>query len=197
MKWCKIILTLTLMITLSGCNTPKGDIYQRINKTYIELGSYHAKCSAKVTGNKTENTYDFEVFYESPDNLKMTFLPSNIEILIKGDELSMENKLINHSIHLNAENGDYPNFIINTFFKNYFVGETASAEVSSFPSGNHTVLECELSNKNDYASRQKLIIDNNTLYPISLKTFNAKGDVVIDVKFLEFSFKNKTDNAFN
>lgn len=176
------------MITLSGCGTSQGDIYQMINKTYMDLGSYHAKCLAKVKGNKTENTYDFEVFYKSSDNIKINFSPNNVEILIKGDEICMENKLINHSIHLNAENGDYPNFLINTFFKNYFTGETSSAEVSSFPNSNHTTLECELANKTDYATTQKLIIDNKTLHPISLKTFNAKGDVVIDVDFIEFSF---------
>lgn len=188
MKAKILLLIFALMITLSGCGTPQGDIHQRINKTYMEPQSYHAKCIAKVTGNKTENTYDFEVFYESPDNLKMTFSPNNVEILIKGDEVCMENKLINHTIHLNAENGDYPNFLINTFFKNYFTGETASAKVSSFPNSNHTTLECELADKTDYATRQKLTIDNKTLHPISLKTFNARGDVMIDVDFIEFSF---------
>ena len=188
MKWCRIILILTLTIILAGCDAPGGDIYQRINNTYVSLDSYHAKCSAKVIGNKTENTYDFEVIYQSPDNLKMIFSPNNVEILIKGDEVCMENKLINHSIHLNAENGDYPNFIINTFFKNYFTGETASAEVSSFPKGNHTTLECELSSKTDYTTRQKLIIDNKSLHPLSLKTFNARGDIAVEVDFIEFSF---------
>ncbi len=198
MKWCKIILILTLMITLVGCNTPQGDIYQRINNTYMNLGSYYTKCSAKVYGNKTENTYDFEVYYKSPDKLKMIFLPNNVEIVINGDTASLNNKLIGHTIHLDGEGGDYPNFIINTFFKNYFVGESSSAQVSAFPKGEHTILECGLPEGNEYACTQKLCIDNDTSLPVSLKTFNAKGDVVIDVEFLGFLFNDKKiDNAFN
>ena len=119
MKWCKIILILTLMITLSGCNSPQGDIYQRINNTYMNLGSYYAKCSAKVYGNKTENTYDFEVFSKGANDIKIIFNPNNTEIDIKKDGVTLKNSMIDHSITLDGEGADYPNFIINTFFKNY------------------------------------------------------------------------------
>ena len=186
MKWCKIILILTLTITLGGCK-PQGDIYQRINSTYMNLESYYAKCSAKVTGNKTENTYDFEVFSKDDGNIKIIFNPNSIEIDIQNDALTLKNPMIDHTITLDGEGADYPNFIINTFFKNYFAGEEASIVVSGFPKGNYTELECTIPSGNDYASSQKLYIDNDTLFPVSLKTFNSKGDTVIDVDFLEFS----------
>ena len=197
MKTARIMVVIfALTITLVGCKVSKADIYQRINKIYMEPASYTAKCSAKVIGNKTENTYEFEVSYQSPDSIKMSFLPNNVEILINSDKASLNNKLIGHTIHLNSESGDYPNFIINTFFKNYFMGETSSAEVSAFPKGEHTILECEISEGNDYAYKQRLCIDNDTCFPVSLKTLNSKGDVVIDVEFLEFLFSDKTYNAY-
>lgn len=199
MKVSKIFtMIFALMIMLGGCAKPQGDIYQRINKQYSNLNSYYAKCTAKVTGNKTENTYDFEVFYKSPDKIKLLFSPNNIGIVINGNETHLENKLIGHTIHLDGEGADYPNFIINTFFKNYFVGESASVDVSSFPKGNYTYLECELPEGNDYACTQKLCIDNDTTHPVSLTTYNAKGDAVIEVEFIEFSFNDaRVNNVFN
>lgn len=193
-----VIMIFALMITLSGCGKLHGDIYQRINKEYANLSSYYAKCTAKVSGNKTENTYEFEVFYKSPDKIKLIFSPNNVGITINGDEVLLENKLIGHAIHLDGKGADYPNFIINTFFKNYFVGETASVDVSTFPKGNHTILECELPEGNDYACTQKLCINSDTAYPVSLTTFNAKGDAVIEVEFLEFSFNDaRLNNVYN
>ncbi len=193
-----IILVFALMITLCGCGTQNGDIYQQINKQYSDITSYHAKCTAKVTGNRTKNTYDFEVYYKSPDRIKLIFSPNDVEIVMADDQTRLENKLIGHTIHLDAEGADYPNFIINTFFKNYFVGETASVDVSSFPAGNHTYLECELPQGNDYACTQRLCIDNSTLHPVSLTTCNSKGDAVIEVEFTEFSFNAKiSDDVFN
>ncbi len=198
-KTCRLfLLLLTLMMTLSGCITSEKDIYQRINEKYSSLNSYYAKCEATVWGNKTKNKYEFEVYFKSPDMLKLDYITNGIEILMQSDKVVLKNPGINHTIELNGENCDYINFLINAFFENYYVGETGSVNVASRPISNYTLLECELASGNDYARSQKLYIDNKTTHPKRLLTLDAKGDVVIEVEFTEFNFNDaRIDAAFN
>jgi len=194
------IVLLFSFVSLIGCGEPE-DIHTRIHRKYSQIESFSAVLEVTATSENTVNIYVVRQhfiapnkFHEevlAPENLVgMTYVFANGVVSIfppvNCDGISLE---------IAPNNRNYT--LLPEFFERYFNSDYAVIAVSVDTSNDDsaTILEVQLEGENIYRANQKLWLDNETLQPIKLETYNADGDVLISAVFTEFNFNAKIDES--
>ncbi len=189
-KICKALALLLLIATLAACTNTQDTIHEKIHNKYYDMPSYTTTCCMTVVSNKSRNTYNMQVVYDSGqqryridyDNMSLILGDANAQIK-KGNTV------------MSAPTDDsYMIMLPDTFFKSYYEGENAWISASVANAG-QTVLECEIVNPPKFASSMKLWIDNKTLMPRILKIYDSHMNEKINVEYKEFKTIEKTDDG--
>jgi len=203
-----VAVSATLMITLISCGRNE-DIHTRIYRKYSNIDSFSAVVEVTVNTDRTENVYQMRQYYIAPDMFREDVLsPENLEgmtYIFSGGTMLIIPPNDGESVLFEdiPKNRSYT--FLPDFFGRYFEIGTEAVPVSAEPTGETaqvdetvTVLEVQLDGDNIYRATQKLWIDNKTLMPIRLETYDADGDPLVVVLFTEFNLNdNIDDEIFN
>ena len=202
-----VALAVILTITTISCSLQRDvDIHTRIYRKYSNVRSFSAEIEVTVTVERTTNTYQMRQYYKSDMFREDILSPENLAgttYIFAGGTMLVIPPDNNDDIQFKdiPETRNYT--FLPEFFSRYF---NAEAEVSSINTeltdiaedDNVTVLEIQLDGNNIYRASQKLWIDNQTLKPIRLETFDVNGTSLITVTFTEFNLNtNISDEIFN
>ena len=179
---------LLMTVLLAGCASDEGTIHQKIHTRYYDMPSYTAQCQPTVISNKTRNTYEVRIVYDSDgeryridyDNMSLILTPTGAQI-----------KKDNTVMSLPVDNS-YMILLPDTFFKSYYTSENASQTVGSLIDG-CTLLECDILNPPAWANSMKLWVDSKTLSLRCMKIFDKDMNEKISIEYSEFKTINKVE----
>ena len=187
-----------LMITLSACTgRVKHDSYKEIYNRYSDIKSYIAEAEITVKSNLTTNTYLVKQYFLAPDNYKT-------EITAPDNMAGTGYSFCDGEVRLNSSGGevfsisDYVpedrNYVfINDFFANYYKSEDTFVETSGGIKNDCTVLKNVLSEGNPYRHSQTVKINNSSLLPEKLVTYDMDNNEVLSVEYKSFTFDTELE----
>lgn len=198
LKFKKLISAVVLFcfaaLCFSSCKTKTVNhgVYEKIYEKYSNLKAFEAKAEISIKSNLTENVYTVKQYYLSPNNFKTQVLsPENLKGIgytISGEKVNLTS---NNSGEFYLEGyvpEDKSCVFINDFFEGYFKSQSAFAEtVSSVKGSGCTLLRCNLSEENPKHHSQCLWINNKSLLPEKLITYDIDGEETITVTYKSFS----------
>lgn len=202
MKKCMMaVMAMILMMSLSGCgkSNVSHDVYSEIYERYSEMQSYTAEAEMTVRSNSTCNTYTIRQYYQAPDRYMMEILaPENLagtSCVFDGESVYLGAPFGASAALANYVPGDKDYIFIPDFFAEYYnSGETAAAAAGNL-SGGQTKLTSVVSGSNRYRFQQSLWVDNETVQPVKLETYDVDGNLVLDVVFTDFQYNKKIDGS--
>lgn len=197
-----LLICLTLAFCFSACKNggAKHGAYEKIYDKYNSLTAFEAEAEINVKSNLTSNTYAVKQYYLAPDNYKMEIVsPKNLSgtgysftdgrVNLKsagGEVFSLEDYV--------PEDRSY--VFLNDFFEGYYKSESTACEASGGAGKNKsTVLKNVLSEGNPYRYSQCLWVNNESLLPEKLVTYDMDNNEVITVIYKNFSVDKKIDKS--
>lgn len=177
-----------LPITLASCSSGQSDaqsIHHRVHDIFYDVPSYSAECLVSAYTKKGQLDYECTIQYNS-ENLSYTVLADDMQIYIDDEKTCItkgEDKITAPS------SDDDMAIFVNTFFESYYESESTSVFVSGTDSAKTTVLECELINRTEGASRAKLWIDNKTALPTGMQIYGKDEVMNTQVIFKSFEIR--------
>lgn len=201
MKFCKCIcLIFTLTIILSSCfqKTQDKSDYEKVIDKYSNLKNYNCVVEITVKSNKTINKYTAKQFFEIPEKHIVEYLyPENIKglsITYNNKELEIYYPDINKKSYVeNQQRENISWHFLDSFFKVYFDSEEAIIEEKD---NDLIVLSVHIPGENKYRNKMQLEINKCDIMPLNLKTYDCNGNLVVDVKFIEF-YTNENQEVRN
>jgi len=200
-----IAIAVALVLTLVSCTMFRSrDLHTRLSREFSNIESFTAIVEVAVNSQSGENTY----------RSRQQYLVNESGAMLREDVLAPENlagmtyvfaggtMLI---IPPNSVNGDSVTFedipetrsytFLPEFFERYFATDVvATAEMPDAATADAVVvLELSLDGGNTYRAAQKLWLDHRTLTPLRLETFDASGDSLVTVTFVEFELNARID----
>ena len=195
MKLIKTFFALIVVIAISGCSTGNNtneNVFEKINKKYINIPSYTASGILTVVGNKSENSYNFSQVYKSQNQFRMDF--DDIIFISTDDGVFVRNNKINSNVDANNLKSEMYLYFVNSFFKQYFTCE--NIKLPDVSKKERVVLECDTQHK--YLIKGRLYLNSKTLIPEILEFYDANGICKYKIEIKQFKFeKNIKDDLFN
>lgn len=195
MKIIKTFFALIIITLISGCsagNNTNENVFQKINKKYINIPSYTASGTLTVSGNKTCNTYNFTQIYKSPNKFRMDF--DDISFVSADNGVYIYDSNTKSNIDANNLKSEMYLYFINSFFKQYFMCEsTKSPDIFKEKTA---ILECDIQHK--YLSKSRLFLDLKSFTPKLMEYYDLSGKCIYKIEIKQFKFeKNIKDDLFN
>lgn len=181
-RTAKFAILIVLVTNLCSCSSGSENMHEKIHSKFYDMPSYTAKCSMTVSSNKTKNEYDFTCTYDSAGERYRIDYPDSSVILTDTDARIVRGDLI---ANVPPKDSDMLMFV-NTFFKSYYVGESASIDVSANTDSGYTLLEAELVNPTKFGHFAKLWIRNKDVSPHNMKVYDKDGNETLAVIFENF-----------
>lgn len=193
------VLAVILMMSVVGCGTKytSHDVYSEIYERYNNMKSYMAEAEITVVSNSTSKQYTVRQYYTNDGKYKMEILqPQNIagtNYVFSGGNVYLNSSFGARTVLEQYIPGDKDYLFIPDFFAQYYKGEENTVTSVSDLSGAQTKLTSLLSGSNRYRFEQSLWVDNKTLLPSRLETYDINGDMTLCVVFTDFKYNEKLD----
>lgn len=193
-------IAVILMITLTSCKSVvQHDVYSKIYEQYNAMQSYIATAAVTVANNKGESVYRIRQYYSAPDRYRMDILDSegNAETTYlfnggtitlhsrSGGDVTLDDSLVTEK--------DY--VFLPDFFADYFRSQDSFVSAARDLNGAQTELGTMCAAADPSRFRQSLWIDDKTLVPSRLITYDADGNEVLCVSYENFSLNERMDDA--
>ena len=186
-----ILLAITLLFT--GCaSSLSHDTYEKIYKRYNSLGEYSADVSITANSNKGDSTYKVLQTYSPQDAFSSKIVkPDNMadtEYKIENDKMtftSPNGQSVTIADYV-SEDEDFTS--IAGFFERYFTSEDAFAETSGI-NDNQTRLQVMITPGSRERFSQSMWIDNKTLDPVRLITYDINGEETLTAEIERFEME--------
>lgn len=184
-----------LMITLTGCGgTQSGE--EGIYEKFHAMQNYMAEADVTVYGNKENTTYAMRYYYQEPDKFRCEVLSDAGEVenvfVTNGEQTKIESaRFGGRSLPAVEEQMDYMS--ISEFFSRYFTDGDSAAETAA-DNGQMILLKLGESSGR-YRFCQNLWIDEQSLMPRKLVTFDQDGGETLSVEYRSFVINNKDFQA--
>ena len=198
-KGMMAVLAMILMMSAAGCGSKivSHDIYSEIYKRYNDLKSYTAEAEVTVISNSTSKQYTMRQYYTADGKYKLEILqPQNIagtSYTFVGGEVYLNSSFGAQERLEQYIPGDRDCLFVPDFFAEYYKSEDNTVTSASDISGAQTKLTSLLSGNNRYRFEQSLWVDNKTLLPSRMETYDVNGDMVLQVVFTDFKYNEKID----
>ncbi len=195
-KSISVLLIAILMITLAACGDGMQDGQDGIYRKFHAMQNYMAEVEVTVYGNKGNTIYTMRQFYEEPDKFRCEVLndageTENVFVSDGGKTKIQSIKFGSRTIADVQEQMDYMS--VNEFFTHYFMDGDAAAETAADSSEDILLKLGDSSGR--YRFSQNLWIDEKSLMPKRLVTFDRDGGESLSVVFHSFVINHKDFNA--
>ncbi len=183
------ILTITL---LCSCGAASGghDVYSKIFKMYNSLSSFTAEGTMVVVSNLTESEYPFRQYYAAPDKYRTDF--ADMICIYADGSIYLKSAAGAQAIE-NYAAADRNYIFVTEFFREYFGSELAASAAYGGDEDGYTLLSVTCGGANAYRAEQRLWIDNSTLLPYKLETYDADKNPVLTIEFERFTPNDTID----
>lgn len=160
-------------------------------KNYIlNINSFNAEVSVKITSNKTTNEYVFSQKYENGKCEQCLLEPSNIsglKIIYDGNNMHVENTKLN----LSQLYENYNYITSNALWLNSFIEDYKSSDDTSVSEENDTIiLQVNTKNKNKYSMVKKLYIDKKTAKPVKMEVQDVTQKLIVYILYNRIEINN-------
>lgn len=195
MALCAVIL----MMSMAGCGnkTVSHDVYSEIYERYNHMKSYTAEAEITVVSNSTAKQYTVRQYYTNDGKYKMEVLqPPNIagtSCIFVGGDVYLNSSFGAQTVLEQYIPNDKDYLFVPDFFSEYYKSEENTVTSASDLSGEQTKLTSLLSGNNRYRFEQSLWVDNKTLLPSVMETYDVNGDMVLRVVYTDFRYNEKVD----
>lgn len=176
-------------------NTIISKSTEDIINNILNMKSYKAKITAKITSNKNENTYVLEQRNTQNGKYKQTVLePSKIEginIEYDGTNLKIENSKLNLSKIYEC----YPyitanELVLNSFIEDYKNNTSSKIEETE----NEIIMNTNLENTNKYIKYKTLTISKKTGKPLKLEIKDSAQNVLVYILYNDIEINSIDEN---
>ncbi len=198
-KGMMAVFAVILMMSAAGCGTKivSHDIYSEIYEKYNDMKSYTAEAEVTVISNSTSKQYTMRQYYTADGKYKTEILqPQNIagtSCVFVGGDVYLNSAFGAHTLLEQYIPSDKDCLFIPDFFSGYYRSEENAVTSVSDLSGTQTKLTSLLDGSNRYRFEQSLWVDNKTLLPSRMETYDVNGDMVLQVVFRDFKYNDKID----
>jgi len=196
------ITAIILTIVLTSCGVNGKHTYAKIYDKYSkDLTSFSAVARVTVASNLTVKEYKVEQLYRRPDKFKVEvlspetskgakyiFADGKLRFVPPAGVSSVVSELGNYVP------SDKSYMFVPDFFDGYVKSEAENYTVVRDVGGRQTVLDAVMKNDNIYRFSQKLWVDNKTLLPSKLETYDINGKPTLTVVFEDFKWNEKLDD---
>ncbi len=180
------VMLVPMMILLSGCESREKyaeTIHDRIHENFSSIKSYTAQCTVTVHTQK-DNVYNVKMSYDKDTNTyRLAYDDIGISISNETAEITKGDRKLK-----SRSSNSYMPMFINNFFRRYYNGENATADVSNIKNFGTTTLEVQLSDNDKNASFEKLWIDNKTALPLKADICKQDGSIYMEIIYKDFKF---------
>lgn len=192
-----------MILLITGCSEKTDEeIFYRAQKQMVEMKSYVCTADITVYGNKEPIKYTAKQWYKAPNKYKIEVIaPENLKgkvTIYNGKRAWVSHPRIGQEWLME----DFSNTIEQKFFLGYFLNNflnTESPHLSreTVEDKKYILIGTDIPGNHPYFSKKRLWFDIKNYYPNKLKILDPKDNVIIDVKYIEFSFnENLDDNIF-
>ncbi len=173
--------------------------YEKVNKMLMELEDYEAIAEVTYKSNKNENTYltrqkarktgEYKIEVIGPENIAGTITIYDKEVIYQyNPKNSGEVYMATNDTQERYE------LFLTSFIENYSKSLNSAVAVGNFDEGKVTVLETSITGGNPYFNHEVLVVDNETLKPITLTIFDEKNEERIVITYKEFIYNQGISN---
>ncbi len=191
-------MLITIVMTLmSGC-TGNTEEYPTIQDKLAAMKSYKTNAEISYISNKGTTVYDSIINAKADGKYRIDITAPEE---YKGCVIMYDGKLVWHyNPHLenNKISANPPDkasrreIILFSFLENYQKSMDTTAEAAA---SQNTILETTIPGDIPLLNKEKLIIDNKEMLPVSLIISDKENNERIVVKFSGFEYNNKTDDS--
>lgn len=188
-KSISIFSVVILTIMLAACRS--GGAEEKIYKKFHAMQNYAAEAEITVYGNKGNTIYAVRQFYEEPNKFRCEVLNDAGEVenvfVSGGEQMKVQSFKFEKRTVESAKNSiDY--MAAHEFFGRYFEGGNSSGRVPA--DGGDILLKLEDSSGR-YRFCQNMWLDEKTLLPKRLVTFDMDGGETLSVEYSSFVINQK------
>lgn len=181
-KYIKYIVIIFLIIILLGLikislqkdykkvESGNNKSIKEIEEYILNITSYKAEMTVKITSNKNENTYKINQQVTSQKEIQKTQEPKEIEgleIIYENGELEVKNTNLN----ISKIYKDYPQLLENKLFLTSFISKYKSSKNKEIYEINNGTIVMEIKEE----TNQKLYINKTTLKPEKIEIINKNN----------------------
>ena len=181
-KYIKYIVIISLIIILLGLikislqkdykNLESGNNknIKEIEEYILNITTYKAEMTVKITSNKNENTYKINQQVTSQNEIQKTQEPKEIEgleIIYENGELEVKNTKLN----ISKIYKDYPLLLENKLFLTSFISKYKNSKNNEIYEINNGTIVMEIKGE----TNQKLYINKATLNPEKIEIINKNN----------------------
>lgn len=163
----------------------------KIQKMFTTMEDYKATCVVTFVSNKSQNDYRMVQYSRMSGEYRMEILePERLKdtiTLYDGNTIVQIDNRVGGKVYVAKPNIVRNLVLLNSFIENYLQGEDVVVLASS-DLENVTELEAVIPGNNPHLVTQKLLIDNETLNPISMTVLNVEGKESIVVQYEDFIY---------
>lgn len=195
------LLLLFCILILVGCS-PKTDeeLYYQVQKKLNDIDSYYCQVEIKSIGNKEPQLYTMEQWFEKPDKYKLRIiLPDNIKgktTVSKGNKALIYNPNIEQTwIMEDFRNSEEQNMFLGYFIKNVLNSEDVTLRGETKDDGDYLIITTDIPGNHGYYHREQLYINTKTMKPYLLQVYDAKDQLRIEVKYMEFKYNPSLEKS--
>lgn len=200
MKRCIAAITAAvLLISLcTSCSESGHSLYKEIYKRYSSIESFYSEAEITVENARSKNKYRVRQRYDAPNVYTLAVdEPEDIAgsgYIFRGEQTVLKSGFGDEIVMTSFDPETKNCFFISDFFAAYYEGEASSAVCSEGISGGKVSLECSLDASDGTQLRQTLVLDEETLLPIKLVTYDANGKARVTVSFKSFKLNTDTND---
>ena len=184
-----ITWAIMLMLTLACCKPQ--DVNKEIYKRYHDMKSYTAVVRVAVTGNKGVQEYAIRQDYLAPDCYRTEVLePENMKgtvTVFHGEKMSFQSAGADAATLQRSISREKDYLFLPDFLAEYFAAEDTADHTAS-ADGNQTMLNAAVRGSREERFTQNLWVDNKTLKPVRLSTFDVDGSEILRVEYESFEW---------
>ncbi len=184
-----------------GCS-PKSDqeLYYEVQKKVNKIDSYHSKVEITSVGNKGAQVYTMNQWFKKPDKYKIEIiLPENLKgktTVSDGNKAWIYNPNIEQTcIMENFTNSEEQNSFLGYFLKNLLNSENVDLLSKVIDEDEYLIISTDIPGNHAYYNKEELYVNIDNMKPYLLKVYDAKDQLRIEVKYIEFEYNPTLENS--
>lgn len=197
----KKIFFVFLVITMLISCAPKTDedIFYETQKLFNKMETYYCEVEITSRGNKDPQRYLMSQWFKKPNKYKFEVLePENLKgkITVSNGKKAWEYHPVIDQVWMieNFVNSEEQNMFLGYFIKNCLNSEDVEIRRKTVSGVEYLIIDTNIPGNHVYFDKERLWIHVKSMKPYLLQVFDAKEQIRIDVKYLQFEYNPKLED---
>lgn len=202
MKMQRMVFILLISMIFTGCSSKTDqellyDCQRKIHK----MESYACEVEITVIGNRRPETYRMRQWFKKPNMYRLELLePENLKgktTIFDGKRAYIIHPQIGQVWRMeDFQNSEEQKMFLGYFIQNYLSSQNVEIHRRKEKNEEYLVIDIDIPGNHVYFSKERLWVHTKTLAPYLLQVFDAKDQMRIIVKYLDFQYNPSLEDDF-